>query len=102
MSDLDQDFEALAAQINEKLATAAKAIREADELAGKANLPGLIFTQWTREDMQMDNRRSDNPKSKEDLQDEIDALEQKYELIKVRDLESALGQAGWNTSSSYC
>lgn len=102
MSELDKDFESLAAQINTKLSKAAKALQEANELAEQAKLPGLIFSQWIGDNMRHDNRYAENPKSKEEIQDELDALEQKYELIDVHELEAALGNGGWSTSSSYC
>jgi predicted RNase H-like nuclease len=102
MSELDKDFEQIAQQINAKIKEAAAALREANELADKAKLPGLIFTQWIGENMEMDNRRSGNTRSKRDIQDEVNALEQKYELIDVHELEAALGDGGWSTSSSYC
>lgn len=102
MSELDQDFESLAAQINVKISEAAKALREANELAEKAGLDGLIFTQWIGDDMRQSNRYAEKPKTKEEIQDALDSLEQKYDLIHVRELESEMGSAGWSTSSSYC
>jgi hypothetical protein len=88
MSDLDQDFDSLVAQINVKLKEAADAVNAAVELSEKAGLNGsLILTQWTCEDIE---------------EDDAVVLVAKFEKIDVSDLESALGNAGWSTSSSYC
>jgi hypothetical protein len=102
MSELEQDFDKTVEQINAKLKEAAAAVREANELAAKAGLDGLIFTQFDRDDIRQSNRYADEPLDKYALEEKIEAEEQKYEAIKVRDLESALGSAGWSTSSSYC
>ena len=102
MSDLDQDFDKIAEQINAKLKEAAEAINEANRLSETVNLPSLIFSQFLRDDLDYENRNSDNPKSKEELRAELDELQEKLEKIKVHPLEAALGNAGWSTSSSYC
>lgn len=95
MSQIDQDFEKIAAQINAKLKEAAEAVREANRLGDEAGLPGLIYTQWTAENLGL-SRRNEGDRAK------LEEIEEKLELINVRDLESALGGAGWSTSSSYC
>jgi hypothetical protein len=88
MTELNEDFDQLVAQINVKLKEAAAAVEEAVKLSEKAGLNGsLILTQWTCEDLE---------------EDEEEDLEEKFEKIDVSDLESALGNAGWSTSSSYC
>jgi archaellum component FlaC len=102
MSDLEQDFDQVAAQINAKLKEAADAINEANRLSETINLPSLIYSQWLRDDLYYQNKNSDTPKSKEEVQAELDELQEKLEKIDVRPLESALGQGGWSTSSSYC
>jgi hypothetical protein len=96
MSDLDTDFDSLATQINAKLKEAAAALREANELAEKAKLPGLIFTQFISENMRYDGVPRDQISSK------CEELEKKYERIDVAELESAMEDGGWSTSSSYC
>jgi hypothetical protein len=102
MSDLEQDFNKVAEQINAKIAEAAKALKEANRLADEAGLEGLIFTQFTKEDIQRSNKYADEPLDDEQLDDKIADLEEKYELIKTALLENEMGNAGWNTSSSYC
>ena len=99
MSDLEKDFDKVAEQINAKLKEAAVAIQEATRLSEKVGLPSLIFTQFLQDDM-----RHYNPDglSKDEIRAKIDALEVQLQQIDVRELEAALGNAGWSTSSSYC
>lgn len=87
MSQIDQDFEKVAAQINAKLAEAAAALREANKLREEAGLETLVLSMWVREDNDRET---------------VEALEEKLDLINVRELERELGCAGWSTSSSYC
>lgn len=102
MSELDQDFEKLAEQINAKIKEAAEALKQANELASKAGLSTLIYSQFIREDMQYNNRYADKPLSKEEITEKCEALEAKLSLIDVGPLEAELGDGGWSTSSSYC
>lgn len=96
MSNLEQDFDLTIAQVNAKLAEAAKAIREATALAERVGYKsGLILTQFNQERENMDW-------DAEDADDQYEALEEKYDAIDVSDLEDALDSAGWSTSSSYC
>ena len=87
MSDIVQDFETVAAQINAKLKEAAEALKEANRLKNEAGMPALIGTQWSAEDL--------NKHEREVFNDQL-------ELIDVSSLENELCQAGWSTSSSYC
>lgn len=96
MSELDQDFDQVAAEINAKLQEAADALAKANELANKAGLHGLIYTQWTRDNLSYDGLKG------QALTDKCAELEAKCEKIKVSVLESELEDAGWSTSSSYC
>lgn len=96
MSELDKDFVKLATQINAKLKEAAAALREANELADKAKLPGLINSQFIYEDMRYKGS------SREEINAARDEFEEKYQLIDVSELEDELGNGGWSTSSSYC
>ena len=89
MGDVEQDFAAVAAQINAKLKEAAEALKEANRLKDEANLSTMIMAEWVREDHYDD---------KEGLEE----LESRLELIDVSNLEDQLCQAGWSTSSSYC
>lgn len=102
MSELDKDFDQVVLQINSKLKEAAEAINEANRLSGAIGLPALIYTQWLRDDAHMDNRRSGGIRDKDEIDAELDELQVKLDKIDVRELESALGQGGWSTSSSYC
>jgi hypothetical protein len=104
MSELDQEFDRVAEQINAKLKEAAAALREANRLASEAGLPGLIYTQWTDDD-------SENEMTEEELEDrendlewdgESSPLKIKMDKIDVSDIEGAIESAGWSTSSSYC
>lgn len=98
MSDLEQTWEEVAAQINAKLKEAAALIHQANELSAKANVPALINTQWLR-----DNISYDEPNlTREQLTTRTKEVSEKIELIDVGDLENELGQAGWSTSASYC
>jgi len=102
MSDLDQDFKKLAVQINAKIKEAAASLKEANELATKAGLPALIFSQMTRDDMHWHNDQEKKPLSNHVLGAKMDELEAKMEDIDVGSLENELGNAGWSVSSSYC
>lgn len=100
MSDLDKDFQKTVDQINAKLKEAAAALREANRLGDGAGLPGLIWTQWTSENMDLGE---DEDELTDDERDEkIEDLQAKVELIDVSDFEHAMGQCGWSASASYC
>lgn len=102
MSEMDAEFNSLVEQINQQIKAAAEALNKANELASKAGFDGLIFTQWMGDDMRQKNRYADTPLDKYELQDKIDETQSRFELIKVRELESAINNAGWSTSSAYC
>jgi hypothetical protein len=104
MSEIDQQFKATAEQINAKLKEAAEAIQQAKLLAHSVGLTtGLIYTQWTEEKLQWHQKDNGQKKlSAEELEAKCDELQEKLELIDVSYLETALGGAGWSTSSSYC
>jgi hypothetical protein len=106
MSDLDQDFEKIAEQINAKLKEAATALQEANRLAGEAGLPGLIYTQWTGDDDSSLDDLDDEARQKleedEDWDGESSPLKMKMDKIDVSDLEDEIQVGGWSTSSSYC
>lgn len=96
-ADLEKDFDKVAAQINAKLQEAAAAIREASRLSDEFGLDGsLIYTQWTEDYSKLD---LDIDEEEYDREGTIEAI---FEQIDVSGLESALGEAGWSTSSSYC
>jgi hypothetical protein len=106
MSVLDKDFKETAAKINAKIKEAAAALDEANELASEAGLPALIYTQWTSED---DNSLEElDTEARQKLEDdpewdgEASPLKMKMDLIDVGELEGAVCNAGWSTSSSYC
>lgn len=102
MSELNEDFQRVAEDINAKLGEAAEALKEAHRLANDAGLDGLIFTQFSKDDIRRCNQYAEPPLDKFELNEKIAQEEQKYELIDVSALEAALGNAGWSTSSSYC
>ncbi len=79
-------------QINDKIKEATKALSEADSLATELGYNGLVLTQWNHED----------DLSEDESGELYDELEEKYDLIHVSDLENAIDNAGWSTSSSYC
>ena len=95
MSDLDNDFEETAKKINAKLKEAAEALREANRLSTEAGLVGLIYTQFTSDDLEYNLGRKLTVEQKVGLQ-------KKLEKIDVSELESELCDAGWSPSSSYC
>ena len=102
MSDLDNDFDEVAKKINAKLKEAAEALREANRLSTEAGLIGLIYTQFTRDDLEYNLGRKPTAEQKIGLQKQLEELEKKLEKIDVGELESELCDAGWSTSSSYC
>ena len=106
MSELNQDFEQVAAQINAKLKEAASALQEANRLANEAGLPGLIYTQWTSDDDNSLDDLSDEERQKLEDDPEWDGesspLKMKMDMIDVSDLEGEIQDGGWSTSSSYC
>ena len=106
MSQLSAEFEQQIEQINAKLAESAKALREANELAKKAGYQhGIINSQWAREKESTGINRKDfeDEDAYYEAQDRAyEALEEKYSSIDVSDLEAAMEEGGWSTSSSYC
>lgn len=97
MSDLEKDFEETAAKINAKIKEAADALAEANRLADEAGLCGLIYTQWTRDNLEWDQKLRG-----EALDAKCEELEEKCGLIDVGPLEAEMANGGWSTSSSYC
>lgn len=104
MSQLNAEFEQQIDQINAKLAESAKALREANELAKKAGYQyGIINSQWVREREEVAVDVLEDDEGYDEAMDRAyEALEEKYSSIDVSDLESAMEEAGWSTSSSYC
>jgi hypothetical protein len=103
MTDLDKDFELIAEKINAKLAEAASSLDEANRLADEAGLPTLIYTQYIDFAIKYDRRDRGLPEfSKQEMSAKCKELQEKLEHIDVSGLESAMGSAGWSTSSSYC
>jgi N-methylhydantoinase B/oxoprolinase/acetone carboxylase alpha subunit len=107
MGELDKDFDSLVDQINAKLASAAEALREANELRSKAGLESFIFSAWMRDEAyrEIRNRIEDEENRKADsseIYDEIEKRQEMYERFDVRALENELGSGGWSISSSYC
>lgn len=106
MSQLSAEFEQTIDQINAKLAEAAKALREANELAKTAGYHhGIINSQYVRELEEVDVNEEDfeDPDQYDEAYDRAcEALDEKYSSIDVSDLEAAMEEAGWSTSSSYC
>jgi len=80
MSDtLEQDFEALGNQINEKIKQAAKLMEEARKLAADAGVNSLTFDEYG------DGDQSDL-----------------HDWVNINPLFNQLDQAGWRTSSIGC
>ena len=106
MSILDNEFKKTAKKINAKLKEAAAALEAANELSAKAGLPALIYTQWTREDDNsleaLDDAERKALEDDENWDGEMTPIQMKLEFIDVSDLESAICNGGWSTSSSYC
>jgi len=106
MSDLEQDFDKVAEQINAKVKEAADALREANRLADEAGLPSLIYTQWTSDDdsslQDLDKEARQKLEEDEEWDGESSPLKMKIDKIDVSDLEGEIQMAGWSTSSSYC
>jgi hypothetical protein len=106
MSQLSAEFEQTIEQINAKLAEAAKALREANELAKTAGYHyGIINSQYVREQdfVQVNEEDFEDLDAYDEACDRADeAMEEKYSSIDVSDLEAAMEEAGWSTSSSYC
>lgn len=108
MSELDKEFDAaLLAQLNDKLAEAAKVMHEVNELRSKLGLDSLILTQWRREELyseikskieEEENRRVDS----REIYNRMEDYQSFYDQIKTDGLEREMNRAGWSTSSSYC
>mgnify|MGYP000026057260 CR=1 FL=1 len=106
MSELEQDFEKIAEQINVKIKEAAASLKQANELATKAGLPGLIYSSFLEEDLRYEQRHLDPEDRADDYEETIENKladwEEKLGKIDVGPLEAELGDGGWSTSSSYC
>ena len=108
MSELDQDFENLLAQINVKLNEAAVKLKEANELRKKVGFPSFIFTNWMSDDVhselyrKLDEQFTNDEELDNALNEAMDLERAKYEKFDVRALEAEIEHAGWSTSSSYC
>ena len=87
MSEIDKDYEKIVKQINQKLAKAAAALKEANELREKIGLPGFITGMRILEDLD---------------QDQIEQFYEDLEVINISDLRREIDNAGWSTSSSRC
>lgn len=93
-------FEAAVVKVNAKLNEAAEALAEATKIAKEAGLPALIPAVWLSEDhfCSKVNRSRDR-----DVVDaEWEAIVEKFDKLDVSAFESALGNAGWSASASYC
>jgi hypothetical protein len=106
MNKYEQEFRETADKINAKLKEAAAALEEANRLAGEAGLPSLIYTQWTSDDDNtadnMTEEEEEALEADEDWDGEASPLKIKMDLIDVSDIEDAIQNGGWSTSSSYC
>jgi hypothetical protein len=106
MTNLVQEFEKTAEEINTRLKIAAVALREANKLANAAGLPSLIYAQWTGDqDDSLDALSKDERnllENDEDWDGESSPLKMKIDMIDVSALEDEISVAGWSTSSSYC
>jgi hypothetical protein len=106
MNKYEQEFQETANQINNKLKEAAAALKEANRLASEAGLPGLIYTQWTSDDdssaEEMTDEEVEALEADEDWDGEASPLKIKMDLIDVSNIENAIEDGGWSTSSSYC
>ncbi len=111
MSILDKEFDAeVLAQLNEKLAEAAKIMKEVNALRDKLGLDSLILTSWARDDLysqlrdEMDEDETINSDQERDdrIDEGMERAQSLYDQIKTSALEGQLNSAGWSTSSSYC
>ena len=90
MSELDKDFDDVAAQINAKLEEAGKAMKEANELMEKAG----IKTMFVHPDASIYyyDIEEDEEEAQEEMRDKLD----------ITPLFKELRRAGWSTSSMGC
>lgn len=111
MSELEQDFDSVLKELNVKLKEAADKMREVNELRVKAGFESLIFSQWEREEAYSRIRRevneseaAEDPDFDEDyvVDEKMEELRARYDLIEKSPLEREINRAGWSTSSSYC
>lgn len=86
MTDIETDYEELAAQINAKIKEAAAAMKEANKLAKAAGINSLTYDEYGD--------------SSDDVSEE--ALEEFRDNINIYPLFNELDQAGWRTSSIGC
>ena len=102
MSELDKDFEKTLAKVNQKLQEATKALKKANKLAKEIGFNhGLIFGMWAKEE-ELGELESSLEEKGDSKTDPYELLREKYSQINVSDLEQAMAEAGWSTSSSYC
>jgi|SRR5579859_3563317 len=99
MSKLDKEFQETINLINDKIKEASLALRDANKLAHKIDLPALILSQHVRDNMYYDLR---NKMDRESAEIEVDKLTDKLNLIDVSNLEVEMCEAGWSTSNTYC
>jgi len=98
MNKLEKDFDELAKQINSKIVEASLILKEVNSLKNKAGLISLIYTSYISEDIAYFNKG----KSEEEISQMTEDFYQKIKKIKVKPLEEAISDLGWNTSSTYC
>lgn len=111
MSELEQDFDSVLKELNIKLKEAADKMREVNELRAKAGFESLIFSQWEREEAYSrirsevnESEATEDPDFDEDyaVDEKMEELRARYDLIEKSPLEREINRAGWSTSSSYC
>lgn len=104
MAKLEKEFEETAKQINAKAKEAADALNEANRLAREAGLPSLIYGMFQREDdyYEYSEEELEELETDEEWDGEATPMERKIKMLDLSDLEGAMEEAGWSTSSSYC
>jgi hypothetical protein len=90
MSELDKDFDIVAAQINAKFEEAGKAMREANELMEKAG----VKTMFIHPDA--------GPSSYDIEEEEVESQEEMRYKLDISPVFKELRRAGWSTSSMRC
>ena len=104
MSKLEDEFKSAADAINAKIKEAAEALNEANRLAQEAGLNSLIYGNWQRDDddYEYSEEELEELENDEDWDGDATPTERKINMLDTSALESAMENAGWSTSSSYC
>lgn len=88
-------------QIEIKLREAAESLNEAVNIAKASGLPGIVYNDYTWDDVYYKAKRNSNFDEKE-FREKMKNISNEIFKINKGPLTKALDNAGWNTSSMSC